>query len=485
MKTYLRRGAVALGAVGATSALFPAVAGAHALSGRADLPIPEVALYWGSAAVLIISFAALAVAWKTSRFADDGWHPVSEGLSGAVINPFLATLAGFIGVALLVLSILTALNGTEAPDRNFSLTFIFVTFWLGGVVLSVLLGDWFRAFNPWGAIGRAFGGIFTLVAGQKREAPFRLPEWLGRWPAVGGLLGFAWIELVYSQTGFQAVGLVPHDVGVAVIVYSLYTLAAMALFGVDEWLDRGETFSVYFHMFSGIGPFEVREGRLGVRKFLAGTVDWAVVPGSVALVLTTIGITAFDGAQEGIHRTPILDVTNDAIDLGLGALFAHRLVETLFLAGMVGAVSGVYWLGIYGMHTVRTSYSTKELGRTFAHSFIPIALAYLTAHYFSLVLFQEQAQFTYLLSDPFGNGSDYFGTASGGIDYGVVSSTFISWFQVAALVTGHVIAVVLAHDRAIALYGDPKAATRSQYWMLTLMVAFTTFGLILLRHANQ
>jgi hypothetical protein len=476
---------VALGAIATTAALFPTVASAHALSGRADLPIPEVALYWGAATVLIASFAALAVVWKTSRFSEDGWHPVSERLSAALINPFMATLAGFIGFALLVLSILTALNGTEAPDRNFSLTFIFVTFWLGGVIFSVALGDWFRPFNPWAAIGRAFGGVFRLVAGQAREAPLKYPEWLGRWPAVGGLLGFAWIELVYSQTGFQAVGLVPHDVGIAVIAYTIYTLAAMSLFGVDRWLDRGETFTVYFGMFARLAPFEVREGRLGVRRFLAGSVDWAIVPGSVALVLTAIGITAFDGAQEGLFQTPIIDVTNRLVDAGLGPLFAHRLVETLFLAGMLGAVSGVYWLGIYGMHTVRTSFSTLELGRTFAHSFIPIALAYLTAHYFSLVLFQEQAQFTYLLSDPFGNGSDYFGTAGGGIDYGVVSSTFISWVQVAALVVGHVTALILAHDRAIDLYGDPRAASRSQYWMLTLMVAFTTFGLILLRLANQ
>jgi len=38
-------------------------------------------------------------------------------------------------------------------------TFVFVTFWLGTVVLSILLGDVFRAFNPWRAIGRATGWL--------------------------------------------------------------------------------------------------------------------------------------------------------------------------------------------------------------------------------------------------------------------------------------------------------------------------------------
>ena len=70
------------------------------------------------------------------------------------------------------------------------------------------------------------------------------------------------------------------------------------------------------------------------------------------------------------------------------------------------------------MHTVR-SQSSRPGGsaRLFAHAFIPIALAYLVAHYFSLVVFQEQAQFTFLLSDPLGDGSDLFGTAGSGIDY--------------------------------------------------------------------
>ena len=59
------------------------------------------------------------------------------------------------------------------------------------------------------------------------------------------------------------------------------------------------------------------------------------------------------------------------------------------------------------------------------------------------------------------------------------------WYvQVAALVVGHVIGLTMAHDRAIALYKDPKEASRSQYWMLLVMISFTTFGLYLLSSAN-
>jgi hypothetical protein len=41
-------------------------------------------------------------------------------------------------------------------------------------------------------------------------------------------------------------------------------------------------------------------------------------------------------------------------------------------------------------------------------------------------------------------------------------------------------AIVLAHDRAIVLYKNPKRAVRSQYWMLGVMIFFTTLALWLL-----
>ena len=49
---------------------------------------------------------------------------------------------------------------------------------------------------------------------------------------------------------------------------------------------------------------------------------------------------------------------------------------------------------------------------------------------------------------------------------------------------GHVAALVLAHDRALVLYGSHRAATRSQIVMLVLMVCFTCLGLWLLSAAN-
>ena len=129
--------------------------------------------------------------------------------------------------------------------------------------------------------------------------------------------------------------------------------------------------------------------------------------------------------------------------------------------------------------------SRQRLYSGFAHTLIPIALAYLVAHYFSLFVFQEQAQFGYLLSDPLGTGhTDLFGTAANGVDFKVLSANAIWYVQVGALVVGHVIGLMLAHDRALVYWPDYRRATASQYWMLAVMVAFTCFGLYLLSVSN-
>jgi hypothetical protein len=457
---------------------------AHALVGKQDLPLPAWLFAWGASLVLIVSFAALAVGWTAPRFERERWRPLPGWVSRAVVNPVVETVAAAVGVGLLAVVVWSGLSGTEQPNANFSITFVFVTFWLGVVLLSVLLGDVFRAFNPWRAIARVVGAGHNALLRRARPPPLPYPEWLGRWPAVAGIVAFLWLELVFpaaTETG----GVAPRDVAVATIVYSGLTLFAMAVFGTERWLDRGEAFSVYFGMFSQLSVFERRGHELGVRRIFSAAGRWAAVPGSVALVLVAIGGTSFDGAQEGALAELIKTVYDWLVDLGMGFAGALRLTDTLFLALTLLAVAALFALGVRGMRTVRGAPSVTRLRRGFGHTLIPIALAYLVAHYFSLVLFQEQGQFGFLLSDPLGDGSDYFGTAGAGIDYTLVGATAVWYVQVAALVVGHVTGLTLAHDRALALFRDPRSAARSQYWMLAVMIGFTCFGLFLLSQSNR
>jgi hypothetical protein len=457
---------------------------AHALVARKDLPIPAWLFAWGASIVLIISFFALSAAWRKPRFEEERWRPLGAGFSRALLGRPAQILCGAIGIFLLGFSIYAGLHGTEAPDRNFALTFIFVTAWLGFPLFSVIFGDVFRPFNPWRAIGRVVGGGFSAVAGQ-RPAHLKYPESLGRWPAAIGLLAVVWLEVVYGAGGGVAVGLSPDAAGLAAFIYSIYTLAMMALFGVEKWCQRGEIFSVYFGMFSQLGAFGVKDGRLGRRLPLSASTHWATVPGSAAVVIASIASTSFDGAQEGAFKSGILQTFEWLAEAGFSLTTSLRLTDTIFMLLCFAGVGLVYMIGVRGMATVRGAPPLKKLRSGFAHTLIPIAFAYLVAHYFSLFVFQEQAQFTYLLSDPLGTATtDLFGTASGGIDFKLLSANAIWYVQVGALVIGHVAGLTLAHDRATAYWGDYRQAARSQYWMLAVMVAFTCFGLYLLSVAN-
>jgi len=209
------------------SAALPEPAAAHGLGGRADLPIPEWLFAWAAAVVLVVSFVGLAVLWRSPQLDDhNGFRPLPDRLSRLVANSVTELFAAVVGVALLVVTVWSGLAGVEAPEDNFAPTFIYVAFWVGLVPVSILFGDVFRAFNPWRAIGRA-AEFFAARSTRWAGPPFRYPEWLGRWPAAAGLLGFAWIELAYSD------GAEPSTLAVATLVYTLITLTAIACFGTE------------------------------------------------------------------------------------------------------------------------------------------------------------------------------------------------------------------------------------------------------------
>jgi hypothetical protein len=476
----MRRGRVAAScaAVIAAALALPEPAAAHGLVGRADLPIPAWLFGWAAAVVLIVSFAGLATLWQDPKLEqDDGFRPFPEKLSFALVNTATEIFAGLVGVALLVITIWSGLAGVQSPQDNFAPTFIYVIFWVGLVPASIAFGDVFRAFNPWRAIARGVGFVATRLRGPM-PTPFRYPDRLGRWPAVAGLLGFAWIELAYSG------GDDPSTLAIAALVYTAVTLVAMACFGTETWTSRGEAFSVYFNLFSRLSPIAVRDGRLGIRRPLSGITGVIALPGTVALLVVMIGTVMFDGASEG---RPWVDVAPDIqdffFDLGFGPAAALQLTLTTGMLLALGLVTLIYSIGVAGVRTVDNR-SIVSVARAFAHTLVPIAAVYVLAHYFSLLAYNGQA-IAYLSSDPLGKGWDLFGTATSSIDYGVIGASAIWYVQVGVLVAGHVSGLVLSHDRALALYGKARAATTSQYWMLAVMVAFTTFGLFLLSQANE
>ncbi len=387
----------------------------------------------------------------------------------------LGWLASLIGLALFALVLYSGFDGAQETNANFSVTFIYVIFWVGLPVASVLFGDVFAALSPWRTCARALSAILTRL--RARPGPLlRYPARLGMWPALAGIVGFAWLELVYLERDR------PSTLAALSLGYFLVMVVGMTLFGVEEWRLKADGFGAYFNLLSRLSPLtrDPAEGSLRLRRPLSGVTSLQAGPGTVAFICAVIGTTTFDGfSNGGIWRNNEPSIQSFFSDLGLHQNPAIELSYSLGLVLCILLIVAVYRVGIAGVRSVSERYTGARLTGSFAHTLVPIGFAYVLAHYFSLLLWQGQAIW-YLMSDPLGDGSNIFGTAGYEIDYHVLSYAGIWYVQVAALIAGHVCGLALAHDRALVLYEEPEQAVRSQYWMLAVMVAFTSFGLWLL-----
>jgi hypothetical protein len=115
----------------------------------------------------------------------------------------------------------------------------------------------------------------------------------------------------------------------------------------------------------------------------------------------------------------------------------------------------------------------------FVGSLIPIAIVYALSHYVSLLVVSGQFVIP-LLSDPYGLDWNVLGTAGFEPNLTLLTPNTTWYTQVIVLVIGHVLGLIVAHDRAVALSPTPRVALRTQYVMLALMVLYTVGGMWLL-----
>ena len=428
---------------------------AHGLAGTSEPPLPMWLVYYGAAAVLVLSFAALGALWRRPLLEDERRR---NGTELPFVVPFLL---GLVAVGLFVVVFWAALAGERSPGTNLAPTFVWVIFWLGVVALVISLGNVWRWLNPWRVIADAVAWT-TSKSGIAWEAPFTYPERLGRWPAALLLLAFTALELAWTDSAD------PRALALGIAIYSWVMWVGAAAFGREPWFRNGDAFTVYFSLLSRLSVFALDGRRVAVRRPLAGVAKMEEPPGTVAFVSVMLGSVAFDGFSRTTwwtDRTFQLDQW-EAVGMNvLGLVTACAIVATAFVL----AIEVARRVGRSGM----------RLETAFVGSLIPIALAYAVAHYFSYFLIAGQLVWP-LASDPFGYGWDLFGTIDYRVNVKPLSDDAVWFVQTAALIGGHVLGLVIAHDRAVALFGTSRLALRTQYALLALMVLYTVGGLWLL-----
>ena len=425
---------------------------AHGVGGRADLPVPVWLAVYGAGIAVVLSFAALGVLWPQPRLRADRGKP----LGGALDSPFVRWPLRLLVLAASLVLLTAAYVGAAGEERNPLPWFLFIVFWVGIVPLSLLFGPVWRVVNPL----RTVHALFSKAAGTEPDEGMReYPERWGYWPAAAWLLVFVWVELVMPDRAN------PRKLGLFLLVYATVTLVAAATYGA-RWFERGDGFEVYSTLIARLSPLgRLPDGRLALRNPLDNLSGLRAEPGLVAVVTGLLGSTAYDG----VTRTQWWKtVAGD----GGGAVSG-----TLALALCCGVVAGTYVLATR-LSARPGGGDARAMPAAFAHSVVPIAVGYAVAHYFTLLLLEGQ-QAWILASDPFANGADWFGTSDWTIDYTLVSTRTTALVQIGAIVVGHVLGVVAAHDRAVGLF-QGRAAVRGQYPLLVVMVLYTLGGVALL-----
>lgn len=432
---------------------------AHGIGGAQDLPISLPFALAGGGAALAVSFIVLVLAWREPRFdAATQGRPLPAGLAAAVDGGPVWWAMRALGLAFAAYVVWAAVAG---PDTLLNPTFgvVYVLLWVGLVPASLLLGPFYRAVNPLRTVHLL---LSRLTGGDPAAGVLTLPRWVGLWPASLGLFAFVWLELVYPDSNYL------FSLRLWFAVYFAVILVGAALFG-DAWISAADPFEVFSTLVGHLSPWgRTSDGTLVVRGPLHNLDGLPALPGLVAVVGVLVGSTAFDSFKDSVAWLRFsTDLSVDDVALNTVALAVFCIVVASLFALATMATPPVPGI------------PHRSVPARFAHSLVPIVVGYFIAHYLSY--FVEVGQQTLIhLSDPMGTGANLLGTGDLQVNYWLSThQTFLAFTKVFAIVGGHVLGVIAAHDRAMKLLPRRDQLT-GQLPLLFVMVGYTVGGLYLL-----
>jgi hypothetical protein len=434
----------------------------HGLGGAKDLPIPLSLAVAGATAALVVSFCVLALAWRKPRYQDvRTGRPAPAALAKLVDGRGFEWTLRVLGLVFFGYVTWALIWGPDLVN-NPTLGTFYVLVWVGIVPGSLLFGRVVRAFSPVRTVNLL---LAKVTGGDPATGLSVYPARLGFWPAAAGVYAFVWQELVNPQSAFLG------SVRVWLAAYLAVMLVGAAVFG-DVWFERADPFEVYSNLLAKLSPWGRDGDRLVIRSPLANLATLAPRPGLVALVSVLFGSTAFDSYKDTIPWQRFV------VNLGFNPQFTNSVALLVFCL----VVGGTFTAAAMSTGVERTgpdAVPRKALPSLLAYSVVPIIVGYMTAHYLSY--FVEQGQNTVMqLSDPMVQGDNFLGTANWSVNYWLsFHPTMLATVKVLAVVTGHIVGVVAAHDRAIKLLPRKHQIT-GQIGMLIVMVGYTTTGLYLL-----
>ncbi len=323
---------------------------------------------------------------------------------------------GTIGIAL----------GATNDGGYFASLLVIVVFWIGGLSLALLVGDWFRFVNPFALVARAF------ERRERDEADGPPPAWT----AAAMVAAFLWFWLVYAER-------VPTnlDTGVFLIVYGAAAIGGVVVFGAG-WLEGGEGFTATFDLVGALSPIgrDAATGRLALRAPVRGVAERGPVPGTALLGAVLLGGIGYEGLSQTSWWSD--SVVGGRADTEL------LVVSTVGLAWVIL----IAYVGIVGAARIGSSVADRdaaELPERVGAAAAILALGGWVAYELPQLIVDGQNVIA-LASDPLGRGDDLFGTINTQPNLALLSATTQAWIAIVALAIGVIAAAVLMTEAAFA-----------------------------------
>lgn len=477
--------AAAISALLAAVVLPAAPALGHGFERPFPLPVPLWLYLAGAASAVAASFIVAALAIRRPD-PDPGYRLIPvPWLSSRPLGVLLAVIGLAWWVAVVVAG-LTGLLHAFLPA-----TFFWVLLWVGIPALSAVLGNPWPGFSPFRTLFDLFEFVSRRLGAPEYRAPYLYPARLSRWPAVVLLLAVLAFEFVLPGA-FDG-----RQIALGLIAYTGLTLFGTALFG-HAWLRNAEVFEVLFGWFGRIGiigrrstsrelceecPDGCRPERCVdcpdctaarergeqvavARPWFAGLTEVTRANWSdAAFVLLALAGVSYDGLRETQVWGRFVGVAFDPIQQALGPLNAVIAIGALGLLALWLVFLAVFSLAAWLTRLLAgTATALSGVAGSYAATLLPIAAGYLVAHYLTLLV-QGIAWLPELLLDP----------RSVAPDVSWIPAGLVWYLSVAAIVVGHVAAVVLAHR--LALLMRAARATLVGMPLVAVMLGYTIFSL--------
>jgi hypothetical protein len=441
----------------------------HGLGGSSDLPVPYAFSVIGAAWALTFTFALVAFAWKRPRFdPDNPTRPLPAAVTAFVGSRVTRGVAAAAGLVFAGWVLLAGLWGPQTQG-NALLGVFYVLLWVGLVVISLSAGPVWRVISP---VRTVYLMLRRVIPDRLARPRFSYPDSWGYRPAAAGLFAFVWMELASPNPAALS------WVKSWLLVYTLVLLVGAWLCG-QRWFARVDPFGVYSMAVSRLCPFrrDPKTRNIAVGNPFDHLVSLPIRPGVVAVLAVLLGSTAFDSFSSSTTWRNFADGVARAVH-GVPASVSSSALRTAGLLAFVAVVATTFSLAARATGGVDGARRAALPGQL-AHSLIPIVVGYIFAHYLSyLVERGQQAVFT--LADPLGRGWNLLGLAHLHVAYVLsLHPTVLAVVKVTSVVTGHIVAVIAAHDRALRLLPSGHQLT-GQLTMMLVMVGYTFTGLYLL-----